>query len=314
MTASASDGADDLLQAGWRASMRPVNGLSLHVVEAGPADGPLLILLHGFPEFWWAWRHQITPLAERGYHVVVPDLRGYNTSAAPQEVAAYHLDTLVADVLALADGYLAGSGAERFRLVGHDWGGVVAWWAGATRAERIERLVVMDAPHPDVWTHEALTHPTQALRSSYVAFYQLPWVPEATLGAFDYAGLRALVQATARTDTFEPGALDRYAEAWAHPGSLTAMLNYYRALRQRERSDPPARVRPPTLVLWGEHDRYLERHVAEAGAALCDDGRLVIVDGATHWLHLDERRRVTDELLAFLGGPERATAATPAAA
>ena len=291
-------GAGDaaLLRDGWRSGTRAASGVTLHVVEAGPADGPLVVLLHGFPEFWWAWRHQITPLAERGYHVVVPDMRGYNTSDAPEGVGAYHLDTLVADVLALADGY----GAARFRLVGHDWGGIVAWWAGARHPERIERLVIMDAPHPDVWAHEAATHPTQALRSSYVAFYQLPWLPEATLGAFDFAGLRALAEATAQKDTFEPGALDRYAAAWAHPGSLTAMLNYYRALRDRERSDPPARVRPPTLVLWGERDSYLEHHVAESGAALCDDGRLVIVEGATHWLHLDEPGRVTDEVARFV--------------
>src|ERR1700712_1219392 len=107
-----------LLQPGWTEGVRQVNGLSLHVVEAGPVDGPLLILLHGFPEFWWAWRNQITPLAEQGYHVVAPDMRGYNESEAPQEIAAYHLDTLVADVIALADGY----GAGRFRLVGQDWG------------------------------------------------------------------------------------------------------------------------------------------------------------------------------------------------
>lgn len=200
-----------LLRDGWRSGTRPVNGLALHVVEAGPATGPFVILLHGFPEFWWAWRHQTTPLAEQGYHVVVPDMRGYNRSDAPQEVAAYHLDPLVADVLALVDGY----GAERFRLVGHDWGGIVAWWAGAQHPERIERLVVMDAPRPDVWAHEAATHPTQAPRSSYVAVCQLPWLPEAALGAFDFAGLRALVEGTARADTFAPGDLDHYAAAWA---------------------------------------------------------------------------------------------------
>lgn len=138
---------------GWTNSWRQVNGLSLHVVEAGPAEGPLLLLLHGFPEFWWGWRHQITPLAECGYHVVVPDMRGYNLSDAPQEVSDYRLPTLVADVIALADSY----GADRFRLVGHDWGGIVAWGVGIHHSERLERLVVMDAPHPDLWTKEALT-------------------------------------------------------------------------------------------------------------------------------------------------------------
>src|SRR4051812_16948218 len=172
-----------LLQPGWTSGMRAVNGLSLHLVEAGPADGPLLILLHGFPEFWWAWRHQITPLAEQGYRVVAPDMRGYNQSDAPQDVASYRLDVLVADVLALADGF----GAGRFRLVGHDWGGIVAWAVGASHPERLERLVVMGAPHPDLWARQALKHPTQALRSTYVALFQLPWLPEATLGALGFA-------------------------------------------------------------------------------------------------------------------------------
>ena len=289
------------MEAGWTDGTRRVNGLLLHVVEAGPADGPLLILLHGFPEFWWGWRHQITPLAEQGYHVVVPDMRGYNRSEAPQDVAAYELNTLVADVAALADSY----GADRFRLVGHDWGGIVAWWTGACHPGRLERLVVMDAPHPDLWTSQALRHPTQALRSTYVALFQLPWLPEAALGALDFAGLRAMVRGSARTDAFRPGEIDRYVEAWSRPGSLTAMLNYYRALRERRAPDQPSRIAPPTLVLWGEKDSFLEHHVARAALDLCEDGRLLIVEGATHWLHLEEPARVNAELIHFLGAQGR---------
>ena len=171
------------MDAGWTGLRHAVNGLSLHVVEAGPADGPLLVLLHGFPEFWWAWRHQITPLAQQGYHVVVPDMRGYNLSDAPQDVASYDLDRLVADVVALADRH----GAGRFHLVGHDWGGIVAWATAARHPDRLGRLVVMDAPHPDLWSRQILKHPTQALRSSYVAYFQTPRIPELTLGAFGFA-------------------------------------------------------------------------------------------------------------------------------
>jgi epoxide hydrolase 4 len=282
-----------------------VNGLTLHVVEAGPPDGPLLVLLHGFPEFWWAWRHQIPPLAEAGYRVVVPDMRGYNLSEAPQDVSAYRLDMLAADVAALADA----CGAGRFRLVGHDWGGVIAWAVAARWAERLERLVIMNAPHPDVLSRQAFRHPTQALRSTYVALFQLPWLPEAALRAFDFAGLRRMMAGTARPGTFEPGAFDRYAAAWARPGSLTGMLNYYRALRERKTA-AAARITPPTLVLWGARDSFLERHVADAGLDLCDDGRLSILESATHWLHLEEPERVGREILRFLGradtvpGPE----------
>ena len=293
---------DDLLAPGWRSTTLHANGLSFHVVRAGPEDGPLLILLHGFPEFWWAWRHQITPLAQAGYRVAVPDMRGYNLSEAPQEVSAYRLDTLAADVIALADAL----GADRFDLVGHDWGAVVSWWVAARFPERLRRVVVMSGPPPDVWGGQALRHPTQALRSTYVGAFQLPWVPEATLGAFDFAGLKAMMHASASSHTFELGALDRYAEAWGHPGSLTGMLNYYRALRKREAPEEPARLRPPTLILWAGQDSFLERHVAEAGLALCDDGRLVVVEEATHWLHIEHPERINAELLSFLEPVQRA--------
>ena len=285
------------MEADWTSVRRRVNGVSLHVVEAGKADAPLLILLHGFPEFWWAWRRQIAPLAAAGYHVVVPDMRGYNLSEAPQDVAAYRLDTLVADVVALADSY----GADRFRLVGHDWGGIVAWGVGVRHPGRLEQLVVMDAPHPDLWAKQALKHPTQALRSTYVALFQLPWLPEAMLGSRDFAGLRTMMQASARKDTFKPGEVEQYTRAWAHPGSLTAMLNYYRALRERK-AGRPGRIAPPTLVLWGERDSFLERHVADAALDLCDKGRLSVITGATHWLHLEEAERVNAEIVSFLGG------------
>ena len=284
------------MQAGWRESRRSINGVSLHIVEAGDPADPLLILLHGFPEFWWAWRHQITPLAEAGYHVVVPDMRGYNSSDAPQEVSAYRLDTLAADVVAIADVF----GGGRFHLVGHDWGAVIGWWMAARYADRLGRVVLMDGPHPDVWGAQALKHPTQALRSTYVAFFQLPWVPEATLSALDFSGLRAMMQGSAKADTFEPGALDRYAEAWAHPGSVTAMLNYYRALRERPKPSEPARIAPPTLILWAGDDVFLERHVAEAGLALCDRGELEFVKGASHWLHLEQPERINARIVEWL--------------
>ena len=189
----------DLLQPGWTESTKAVNGVDLHVVEAGDPADPLLILLHGFPEFWWAWRKQITPLAAAGYHVIVPDMRGYNESSAPQEVAAYHLDILAADVVALADAY----GADRFHLVGHDWGAIVTWWTAATHPARLRRVVVMDGPHPDVWGPQAIKHPTQALRSTYVALFQLPWAPEAALSAMDFAGLKAMMTGSAHPDTFD---------------------------------------------------------------------------------------------------------------
>jgi pimeloyl-ACP methyl ester carboxylesterase len=288
--------AEPLLQPGWRSSRRRVNGVELHVVEAGAPGDPLLILLHGFPEFWWAWRHQITPLAAAGFHVVAPDMRGYNLSDAPQGIAAYRLDILADDVVGLADAF----GADRFCLVGHDWGAVVGWWVAAIHPARLGRLVVINGPHPDVMAKQALKHPTQALRSTYVAFFQLPWLPEAMLGAFAFAGLRAMVRSSAPSAAFEPGALDQYAAAWTHPGSFTAMLNYYRALRRRTRTKAPARISPPTLILWADNDRFLERHIAEAGLALCDRGVLEIVERASHWMHADRPGQINARIIDWL--------------
>ena len=286
----------DLMQSGWRASLRSVNGLRLHVVEAGTAGAPLLILLHGFPEFWWAWRKQITGFAAAGWHVVVPDLRGYNHSDAPQGVSAYGLDTLADDVAALADHI----GAPTFCIVGHDWGAVIAWWVATRHGARVQRAVMINGPHPDVLMKQALTHPTQALRSAYVAFFQWPWLPEAALRAFGFAGLKAAMSGSARPGAFEPGAMARYAQAWSREGRLQAMLNYYRALRERSAFARPARVLPTTLVLWADQDRFLEQHVAEASLALCDDGRLQIIEGASHWMHLEQPERINAEILRFL--------------
>jgi pimeloyl-ACP methyl ester carboxylesterase len=277
----------DLMEPGWSSRRIAVNGVMLHVVAAGTPTGRPIILLHGFPEFWWGWREVITPLADAGYRVIVPDMRGYNLSDAPRDVGAYGIDTLAADVTGLADAL----GIGRFLLVGHDWGGVVAWWVAARHGDRVERLVILDAPHPKIRTRRARKRLTQALRSSYILFFQLRRAPEMVFGAFRFAGLRAMMRRSARAGAFEPGLLMRYARAWQRPGRFTAMLNYYRALGQ-PRSRGPARVSAPTLILWGARDSFLEPHVAEASLEQCDDGRLEILPQATHWLHLEQPSRI----------------------
>lgn len=207
----------------------PVRGLTLSVAEAGPEDGPLTVLLHGFPETWWGWRHQIGPLAAAGLRVVAPDQRGYGLSSRPEGIAAYHLDRLADDVTGLADAL----GHDRFRLVGHDWGGLVAWWVAARHPDRLERLAILNAPHPDVFGAYARRHPTQALRSVYVGLFQLPGLPEALLRVGDCAALRRALTNSSRPGAFSPHDLDLYAAAWRRPGAITAMLNWYRALRLR---------------------------------------------------------------------------------
>ncbi|GJD47496.1 Epoxide hydrolase A [Methylobacterium crusticola] len=284
-----------------------VRGQTLNVAEAGPETGPLVVLLHGFPEFWWGWRHQIGPLAEAGMRVVAPDQRGYNLSSKPDDLAAYHLDRLAADVIGLADAY----GRDRISVVGHDWGGLVAWWAAAQHPGRIERAAILNAPHPDVFGAYARRHPSQALRSTYVGLFQLPWLPEAALRAGGFLGLRRALATSSRPGTFTPADLDRYAAAWRQPGALTGMLNWYRALRLARRA-APAPVRPPVLVLWGEKDTALETGLARASLALCEAGSARWFPEATHWVQHEEVAAVNAALLAFLA-PARTGAPPPGA-
>ncbi|QDI82463.1 alpha/beta hydrolase [Methylorubrum populi] len=276
-----------------------LRGLRLHLAEAGPADGPPTILLHGFPESSYGWRHQIGPLAESGLRLLVPDQRGYGLSDRPKGIAAYHLDRLAGDVIALADA----CGATRFNLVGHDWGGLVAFWVASFHPERVERLAVLNACHPGVFGPYLRRHPGQALRSAYAGFFQIPGLPERLLTARRAHLLRELMRRSSRPDTFSAADLDTYARDWLRPGAVTAMLNWYRALAQLPRARHPPRITAPALILWGERDQALQSGLAEASLDLCDRGRLQRFPQATHWVQHDAPEAVNAALIGFLKQP-----------
>lgn len=276
----------------------PGRGVNLHVARAGPQDGPLVILLHGFPEFWYGWRHQIGPLAGAGFRVLAPDQRGYNLSEKPRGVAHYALDHLADDILALVDG----QGRERAAIVGHDWGGLVAWWLALRNPERVERLAILNAPHPDFLLRGEWKRFPQVLRSWYVVAFQIPWLPEAGLGVFHGRSLADGLIRTSRPGTFTASEIARYREAWAKPGALTAMVNWYRAALQTRPTDRiPSRVLVPTRILWGARDRFIGRRYASDALARCDGGRLEFFEDATHWVHHEEPDRLNDRLIEFLG-------------
>jgi pimeloyl-ACP methyl ester carboxylesterase len=271
-------------------------GVRLHLVEAGPPAGAPVVLLHGFPEFHFGWRHQIDALAAAGYRVLAPDQRGYNLSDKPRGLAAYSLDMLAADVAALLDG----GGHQRAFVVGHDWGGAVAWWLAVTRPERVAGLVSINAPHPAVMRRFLRYDRAQRRRSRYIFFFQLPWLPEYRLRRNDFAESARALTATSRPGTFSPGDLERYREAWRQPGTPTGMLNWYRAaLRRPPRRPPSARVTVPTLIVWGERDRFLRKAMAAPSAALCDRVEVEVIPGATHWVQHEEPAKVNRLLLDF---------------
>jgi pimeloyl-ACP methyl ester carboxylesterase len=275
------------------------NGIRLHVVQEGPADGRLLILLHGFPEFWYGWRKQIPHLAAAGYRVWAPDQRGYNLSDKPRGIAAYNLDALAADVVGLIDA----AGQERASVVGHDWGGAVAWWAAAKHAQRLDKLVVMNAPHGVVISKSLSRNRAQQRRSWYMLFFQLPWLPEFVSRRQNWRLLASMLRSTSRPGTFSDADLAQYRQAWSQPGAYPAMLNWYRAM-MRAHTTPPAKqpIAVPTLLLWGAQDHFLGRELAEASIRKCSQGQLVLLEDATHWLHHEQPERVNSLIQEFLSG------------
>jgi len=300
--------------------MVDVGEVTLHVAEAG--TGPLVVLLHGFPEFWYGWRHQIPALAAAGYRVAAPDLRGYGLSDKPRGEAAYAGPALTGDVA----GLVRALGEQRAVIVGHDWGGIVAWLTAMSRPEVVDRLVIANAPHPAVFGR-ALASPAQLLRSSYMGFFQLPAVPELLLGAGRATVLRRLLRAaTVRPDAFSEADLARYAEAFAEPGALSGALAYYRSMGRRLAADAGARVaarvrreapapgrsaRPittPTLVLWGAADPVLPPRLADPGHDLLPNGRVQRIEGAGHFVQSEDPETFNAAVLDFLREGGRAPA------
>ncbi len=301
----------------WRHETAHVNDVTLHyvTVDADPAavdhptgDAPLVVLLHGFPEFWYAWRHQLDPLSEAGFRVVAPDLRGYNRSSAPGGVDSYRPAELVADVRGLIEHL----GYARAAVVGHDWGGMVAWETAIREPGIVRRLAVLNAPHPAVFRRALVRSPEQFARSWYVALCQVPWLPERLLAADDYRLVGSMLADTANPDAFTDADVRRYREAMARSESPSAPLNYYRAAaretaRKGLRSLLPGAetheetVRAPTLVIWGERDRALSTDLLEGLESWVPEVRVERLPAASHWVQADEPAWVTELLLDFLG-------------
>jgi pimeloyl-ACP methyl ester carboxylesterase len=231
------------------------------------------------------------------FRAVAPDLRGYHRSDKPRGLGAYRLDRLAGDLRALIDDL----GPAPCPVVGHDWGGALAWWGALVFPERISRLVILNAPHPGVLRRALLRDPDQRRRSRYMFLFQLPWWPERKLGRDGCRLVRKTFERTSRPGTFTPAELDRYAAAAALPGALRGMLAWYRAGLWRPAPRPPhRRVEPPLRLLWGDADRALSPALVEPSAARCREAEVVPLEGASHWVQHEEPERVSALLLDFL--------------
>ena len=277
-----------------------LGGIRLHYVEAGA--GPLVICLHGFPDFWYSWRHQIPALVAAGFRVVAPDLPGYNRSDKPRRIDSYRDDVIADDIADLVDAL----GEDRAHVVGHDWGGAIAWIFAMRHHAMLDRVVVMNCPHPVTFA-KAMSDPGQLVRSWYIGFFQVPLLPEIALSANRYAALRRLYPTS--TGAFTAQDIDRYLEAADRSERFRGGLNYYRAAARRNPMRPREDLRPverPGLVIWGDGDGVLKPELAEVSPRWGPDVRIEHIGTAGHWVHHEEPDVVNELLTGFLRGEQDA--------
>lgn len=281
----------------WQHNEVVTNGLRMHYVAQG--TGPLVVLLHGFPEFWYSWRFQLPALAARGYRAVALDLRGYNTTEKPAD--GYAIPTLLHDIVGLIEGL----GEERAVIVGHDWGGILAWHFAIDYPQMTERLIVLNAPHPGAMLREARTL-VQLRKSWYVFAFQIPWLPEYLLGR-DQASVigRMLYGSAVQKAAFPPDVLARYRQAMSTPGTLRAALSYYRQLVRRGARpyrSRTLRVDAPTLLIWGEQDIALGIELTRDLDAWVPDLQVRYLPESGHWVQQELPEQVNRLMLGFLEG------------
>ena len=274
-----------------------INGIHLHYVTAGA--GPLVVLLHGFPEFWFSWRRQIPALAAAGFRVVAPDLRGYGESDRPAGVQAYRIENLTADMAGLVQHL----GEERAHFVGHDWGGVIAWYLPVHYPALVDQLAILNAPHPVLFAR-ALRRLPQLCRSWYIFWFQVPFLPGALARLSELRMLETMLRHDpVHADAFSAEDIALYKAAMLKPGAFEAAINYYRAMFRRGLGRAPKEFRPiphPTLVIWGERDRYLGKELLTGLDAWATDLRVERLPDASHWVQNDSAPEVNYFLTRFL--------------
>ena len=279
----------------WQHQYIGTNGIRMHYVIRG--EGPLIVLLHGFPEFWYSWRYQIPFLAEHAYTVVAPDLRGYNETDKPRK--GYDIPTLLRDI----EGLVKGLGQQKASIVGHDWGGVLAWAFAMNYPEMTERLIVLNAPHPAAMMREMRTL-KQLRKSWYVFAFQIPWLPEYMLGRNNANEIgRMLRGAALQKSVFTHEVTAKYQEAMSKPGALKAAISYYRQLFWRwplSFKSYEVQIKAPTLLIWGEQDIALGIELTTGLARWVNDIQIKRIPDSGHWVQQEQPEKVNQYMLDFL--------------
>ncbi|MBD2078033.1 alpha/beta fold hydrolase [Phormidium sp. FACHB-592] len=281
-------------EASWHHDTIHTNGIKLHYVTQG--EGPLMLMLHGFPEFWYSWRHQIPEFA-RDYKVVALDLRGYNDSDKPEAQSAYVMAEFIKDI----KGVIEGLGYDRCVLVGHDWGGAIAWSFAYAYPELIDRLIVLNLPHPAKFA-EGLRTPQQLIRSAYIFFFQLPVLPELLIQLNDFQVLEAAFKGMAvDKTTFSDDDIEAYKNAFAKRDTLTATLNYYRNMfEQGLTTSDWGILTVPTLLIWGEADAALGKELTYGTEKYVQDFRIRYIPNCSHWVQQEQPLLVNQLMRDFL--------------
>jgi pimeloyl-ACP methyl ester carboxylesterase len=279
----------------WTHAKIETNGIQLHYVTQG--EGPLILFLHGFPEFWYSWRKQIPEFAG-DRKVVALDLRGYNDSDKPEAQSAYVMAEFIKDV----KGVITGLGYDRCVLVGHDWGGAIAWCFAYAHPEMVEKLIVLNIPHPAKFAQGLLT-PQQLLRSSYIFFFQLPVLPELLIQSNDFQLLEWAFKGMAvNKSAFSDADIEAYKNAAAKSGALTSPLNYYRNVFGHELvSRSWSVLEVPTLMIWGEADTALGKELTYGTDQYVRDFQIRYIPNCSHWVQQERPELVNQYIREFLG-------------
>ncbi|MEB3281872.1 MAG: alpha/beta hydrolase [Lyngbya sp.] len=282
-----------VLEGTWTNEYITTNGVTLHYVTQG--DGPLMLMLHGFPEFWYSWRHQIPEFAQ-DYKVVALDLRGYNDSDKPKDLSAYNMREFIQDIR----GVITGLGYDNCILVGHDWGGAIAWNFAYAYPEMVEKLIVMNIPHPakfadGLWTIDQLQ------KSWYVFFFQLPVLPELMFQADDYRAISSsFINMAVDKSAFTTTDLEAYKDAAAKRGALTAMINYYRNFFNPQDRPEWGLLTVPTLMIWGENDAALGKELTYGTEEYVQHLKVRYIPNCSHWVQQEKPDLVNQYMREFL--------------